>query len=554
MVTLLSESHQHLADSYKVVVVGSGYGGAITAARLSAAGHETCLLERGREWVPGSFPDSPDEMAGNLRRKKRPLGLYEFLSFPHINVFQGSGLGGGSLINANVAIRPDAEFFQHYTWPQEIQDLASDDSIWEYFDRVESVLDPEPHPGAVNPAEQLRKVAAMEKHWSTLGPDIHFHPSLPLAVNFSDDAPLNEFGVPQARCIDCGDCFTGCNVRAKKTLYMNYLPLAKQLGTRIFAQIEVRFIEKTADDRWRVHYVRRFTDKAGEEGSLLADNVVLAAGSLGSTGLLLRSRDQGLPVSAQLGERFSGNGDFYAVSYNGDDRTDIMGFGDHEYDKRAAVAAGPSIISGIQYGRDQGFTKRFIVEDASMPRAAVKLVRAGLKIIGPLGKNVGKGDKVAKLKRRARDFQWNPKGALNHTMVYLVMGVEGDLGTMTLHPRKDVVSIEWKDVAKQPVFDRISDALREHARTLKGNYVRNLNRIIEGELTTVHPLGGCAMAEGASAGVVDARGRVFDDAGGVHSGLYVADGSILRGAVGVNPFLTISAFAERIAEQAAAEI
>lgn len=553
MITALAERHEHLAADYKVVVIGSGYGGSVCAARLSAAGHDTCLLERGREWIPGSFPDTAREMAANLRRKKRPLGLYEFISFADINVFQGNGLGGGSLINANVAIRPEEEFFQQYEWPTEIEDLIASGDIWGYFERVEAILKPGPHPGAVPPERPLRKVQAMDKHWQTLGPNTHFHPSLPLTVNFGND-PENEFGVPQAPCIDCGDCFTGCNVRAKKTLYMNYLPLAKQSGARIFTQIEARVIEKIAGDRWRVEYVRRNDDKTSEKGSLTADHVVLAAGSLGSTELLLRSRDHGLSVSGRLGEGFSGNGDFYAVSYNGDDRTDIMGFGDHLHDKRAAVKAGPSIISAIQYGVGEDFDQQFIVEDATLPRAAVKLVRKGLKIIGPLGKNIGKGDLSDKLERWTRDFRWDPDGGLNHTMVYLVMGAEGDLGTMTLHPKKDVIDVEWKDVAKQPVFDRMSDALREHARTLKGNYVRNLNRIIEGEVTTVHPLGGCGMAPDASKGVVDGRGRVFDDAGGVHEGLYVADGAVLPGPIGVNPFLTIAALAEHIAEQAADRI
>src|SRR3974377_1563398 len=112
---------QRLA-AYDFVVVGSGYGGAITAARLATANlnpkPSVCILERGREWTPGSFPDTVEGVLGALRSDINPLGLYEFLNYPDISVIKGSGLGGTSLINANVAIIPDREVFEQFHWPQ----------------------------------------------------------------------------------------------------------------------------------------------------------------------------------------------------------------------------------------------------------------------------------------------------------------------------------------------------------------------------------------------------------------------------------------------------
>jgi len=550
MITALADRHCHLKDSYKVIVVGSGYGGSITAARLAAAGHEVCLLERGQEWIPGSFPDSARGIVQNLLGNKRPLGLYEYHSFSDINVFQGSGLGGTSLINANIAIRPDADLFTYYDWPKPIRDLATSGAIWDYYKRVENVIEPEMHHGVKTDdggsLRPLRKVEAMERHADTLGSDAKFHRSLPLAVNL-DECNTNKHGVPQAPCINCGDCFSGCNVRAKKTLYMNYLPMAKSKGARIFTQMEVERVEKKADGRYLVHYIRHHNDKDRSAGVLEAENVVLAAGSLGSTKILLRSRREGLAVSSALGSRFSGNGDFYGVSYNGKDVTDVMGFGDHEYDvKRSAVKAGPSIVSAIQYGHAD-FDKRFIVEDASLPRALVAVARAGLRTVGPHGKDHGKDIWKQKNKQHWRDSKWNANGALNHSQVYLVMAIDDSGGKISL--KKDQVKIEWKGVAKQEVFKRINKALTEHSKTAKANFVRNFGWLIRDQLTTVHPLSGCPMAPTGEKGVVDGFGSVFlGEGAAVHDGLYVADGSIVPGAIGVNPFLTISALAEWIAE------
>ena len=556
MITALADRPCHIRSSYKVIVVGSGYGGAITAARLAAAGHDVCLLERGKEWIPGSFPDSARTVIQNLRGRKRPLGLYEYHSFSDINVFQGSGLGGTSLINANIAIRPDPEFFTYYEWPKPIKDLAKNKRIWRYYKRVENVLCPEIHYGVKTGENDglrpLRKVEAMKRHADSLGDEARFHPSLPLAVNL-DECNTNEYGVPQAPCINCGDCFTGCNVRAKKTLYMNYLPLAKSKGARIFTQMEVQWVEKKANQEFVVHYVQHHHDRKSSAGEIKADHVVLAAGSLGSTKILLRSKQEGLAVSSALGTRFSGNGDFFGVSYNGDSVTDIMGFGDHQYDtKRSAVKAGPSIVSAIQYNHAD-FEKRFIVEDASLPRALVALARRGLRTVGPFGKDYGKDIRKQKNKQHWRDLKWRANGALNHTQVYLVMSIDNSGGKISL--RKNDVKIEWKGVAKQKVFKTINQALRGHTKTAKGNFVRNFGWLVLGQVTTVHPLGGCPMAQSPDKGVVDGFGRVFNGAGNdVHKGLYVADGSIVPGAIGVNPFLTISALAEWIAENMAKKI
>ena len=144
---MLSLPWNQRKPSYRFVVIGSGYGGSINAARLSAAlgqAHQLCILERGQEWQPGSFPSDVPGVLQQARSDANPLGLYEFLNYKDISVVKGSGLGGTSLINANVAIVPDAEVFRLAGWPRTLRY----EEMLDYYERVRDVLAAEPVPDA----------------------------------------------------------------------------------------------------------------------------------------------------------------------------------------------------------------------------------------------------------------------------------------------------------------------------------------------------------------------------------------------------------------------
>src|SRR5581483_3596 len=274
---------------------------------------------RGREWEPGNFPETVPEVVSATRSDLNPLGLYEFLNYPDISVVKGSGLGGTSLINANVAIVPDREVFELVGWPRT---LRYDDML-QYYERAREILSAGPHPRG-NPQNDgaLSKVKALERRAAELG--MHAGP-LNIAVNFTIDGP-NPHGVSQKPCIDCVDCVTGCNVSAKNTLYMNYLPMARNAGAEIFTQTKVEWIEKLDGGGWRVHG-RHYDNGSSDSFTLEARNVFLSAGSLNSTEILLRSEMHGLSISPTLGTCFSGNGDFFGLAYNGDWQTDVLGYG-----------------------------------------------------------------------------------------------------------------------------------------------------------------------------------------------------------------------------------
>jgi cholesterol oxidase len=544
----LAQPISDLKDSYGVVVVGSGYGGSILAARL-AAGLSLCILERGREWVPGTFPDEADEIVQAWRSEVNPLGLYDYRLFDEVDVLIGSGLGGTSLINANVVIQPDEDVFDHPRWPEEIREERRQGALDRYFDRVRDMLKVEPYPDT-HPV--LQKIATHQQATRARGA-VFAKPDVAVNLTRYDNRP-NEYGMSQRLCTLCGDCVTGCNVRAKNTLYMNYLAIAKQAGAQIFTQVEVIHIAKAADGGYEVHYLYRPGDgEPASPGLIHASAVVLAAGALGSTEILLRSRGYGLAVSEVLGHHFSGNGDILAMGYNTSQQTDILGFGNLQ-DDRAAIKVGPTILSLADYRGGRPLAERFIIEEGAIPRGLVDAARLKVPLLSRLrGEDTDAGDAIAETLRIARDLlRYDPKGALNHAMLYLGLGHDAADGTLVLDHR-DRVRLLWRNAPDHALVRIINDEMKAHTAVLGGTYLTNprWDKLLGHNLVTVHPLGGCGMGADADTGVVDHRGRVFDPSQGataVHAGLFVADGAIIPTAIGVNPLLTISALAERTAD------
>ena len=532
---------------YDVVVVGSGYGGAITAARVSGAGlgKSVCILERGKEWPVGQFPDTLSAVTEATRNPLiNPLGLYDFLVYKDIAVIKGSGLGGTSLVNANVAIVPDEDLFQGSAWPRTI----TREVLHPYYDTARKMLAANPHPRAL----QLLKVQALDRRAQEIGNEAG---ALNIAVNFNIDGP-NAYGVPQKPCIDCGDCVTGCNVGAKNTLYMNYLPLARNNGADIFTQAQVDWLEKLPDGGWRIHG-RHYGGLFHEGFTLDAGCVVLSAGSIGSTEILLRSEIHGLSLSPRAGTGFTGNGDFFGIAFNSAFQTNVLGFGNHpENPWSKSNATGPTIVGAIRYNPKLPVGRRFTVEDLSFPSAFVGAFMVAFGALGGEPTEVGdESDEKARLLRDNPLAPYEADNALNHAMFYLVMATDDAKGTIRLNTSfvdpNGKVEIDWDGVGREPVFTVINEELRRHARALDAHFISNpLWTVTHMQtLITAHPLGGCPLGEDYMQGAVDEFGRVFTGQGDVHNRLFVADGALLPSALNVNPFLTISALTERTAER-----
>lgn len=548
--TRLSSPVSELAGHASVIVIGSGYGGAITASRLARAGQRVWLLERGRELHPGEFPDSlPEALAnGHLSSKGNsigsPTGLFDLRTFDDMNVLVGCGLGGTSLINANVSLRAEPAVFQRDRWPDE---LKAADALDAGYSRAEKMLQPRSVPADLG----LPKLDALRRGARSLPATEFFRP--PINVTF-DDGP-NAAGIEQHACTMCGDCVAGCNVGAKNTVLMNYLPDAVAHGAKVFTKVSVHHLSR-AGDRWRVHFHLMETGREVFDDAALevtADVVVLSAGTLGSTEILLRSRDIGL--SDRLGTSFTGNGDVLAFSYNGDDAVHGIGWGTRRDDR---PLVGPC-ISGAAMVTDGPLEEHMIVEEGAIPSGMAALLPTAFAISDALdGIDLDPTvlDEFSELGRQAASLLRGPyTGALDNTMTYLVMAHDDADGTLELVD--DRVRIVYPGVSDKPIFKQIQANLEAASTPLGGEYVRNpLAQELLGEnQITVHPLGGCPMGRDHATGVVNHKGQVFDraDPTSVHNGLYVADGSVIPTSLGINPLLTISALAERTVELLAAD-
>ncbi len=557
---------------YTVLVIGSGYGAGVAASRLARAGQDVCILERGKEMLPGEYPNKIADAQGAMQFnvKGGRIGSPDAMFEVHVNDDQyalvGCGLGGTSLINANVALELDKRLLTHEHWPAAFRDDPH--AIDPYYERAREMLSPNAYPDT-HPS--LGKLDALEHSADAMGQRFY---KTPINVNFDDKT--NKFGVPQPACTNCGDCVSGCNVGAKNTTLMNYLPDAANHGAEIFTQAKVLWIER-GGDVWRVHAEHNGDGASKAAVSITADHVVLGAGALGSTEILLRSREKGLSLSDQLGSSFSGNGDALGFAYDsyfksekhGDDVTasPIYAMGVGTFDVAQEAYPGPCITGIIDMRDADDPAKGLVIQEGVAP---------GI-LAGALGPAFFFGEALAdgftrfgldQVKPRLLDAkamgeavqtdpgsiaEWAYKGPMARTQTYLVMSVDDSGGRLALE--EDRISIHWSKAGEQRTFRRDDDKMREAAEAIEAQYFSDplWSEPMGRKLITVHPIGGCGMGDDAETGVVDDTCRVFAGTKGtdVHPGLYVCDGAAIPGAVGVNPLLTITAVAERAVEKLA---
>lgn len=512
-----------MESTYDVVVVGSGFGGGVTACRLAEQGLSVCVLERGRRFGPSDFPNQPDEVPRALWHPTlNPGGMLDLRLMKDLSVLTAAGVGGGSLVYANVQLRTPADVFDEPPWPQAITRAELDP----YYDRTEEALDPRETPASPE-LPKVRAFDAMARHAGRT-PE-----RLPLAVHFGESRRHPFSGVFQQGCQNLGLCDAGCPVLAKNTVDITYLARAEAHGAEVYPLHEVQRIEPAggAEGGWRVG----FRDlQYRTSGSVQAPVLVLAAGTIGTSRLLLKNRGRLGRVSPALGSRFSGNGDALALAF---DPSAEGVTGARTYD-------GPSMTSRIDYTAEAGF----MVADGGLPKnfggllAAIREVNAltGLGRVGLYVKNaatkIGLTDRY--ITHRTVKLREEPIG---DSLVFLMLGRDAANGQMRLTPLFGCFDIRWDTEDSARLFGRMGDVAADLARAAGASspfFALKAGPL--GKFITVHPLGGCPMSDDPSRGVTDDTGRVHG-----YDGLYVLDGSIVPTALGVNPSKTIAALAER---------
>lgn len=526
---------------FDAVIVGSGFGGAVTAARLAQAGLDVCILERGRWWgadaqtaapagsAGGSsesrverlkerperraFPRGVRQVAGAVRnvrinrgrvhtnRMRDPEGLYELHLHRHLDLLTASGVGGGSLVYTNMQVQPDHDFFDAFPAELRAGELAP------YFDRVREMLRPEPV------GRRPPKNVVFEDGLRAVGRDRDLeYPDLAVAHGDPDHptAIVNAAGVSQTSCNWCGNCVLGCMERAKTTLDLTYIPAALAAGAKlrtlaeaeVFAPIDRGGAGRATSPGATGWDVRYHDHETGRRRRVFGDRLILSAGTLGTLRLLLAARDRYRTLgglSDQLGRHFSGNADQGALLLG--TRTEF----------RSSV--GPSVNAFLRHRAPEASSvHRFLAGEFGIPAD-------GLKWPAPL------------------------RRSLDSALMLIYMGAGAGHGQVRIEGTElDIDQANSHDGELFAAFDAETESL---ARTFGAGRV--VKRLATGRghdaNFSVHPLGGAAIADDPGRGVCDHAGRVF-----AAVNLYVADGSLYPTAPGLPPSMTISALAERVAE------
>jgi len=560
-------------EQYEAVVIGSGFGGAINACRLSKKWPgQVLVLERGKRYPKGSFPRSPHDLANNfwnVQSEKRATqgmkssadtrGLFDVRCFDHLDVVISAGLGGGSLIYANVFLEPPDDVFDD-RWPATCKktDLAP------YYGVAKEVLGARPVPQNDDPRRRIVRTERFQEVAKKLGrssklTDINVF----FGNDFDNPLPIgeqepNRYGALQTSCVYCAECDVGCNTHSKNTLDLNYLFVAEN---RYQADIRTEnLVDKIAalnaegdedpgadgSHGYRV-YFRDLRTGGDATDSVFARRIVISAGSLGSTEILLRCKERfaTLPnISDRLGQQFSPNGDFLGFVLAGKEesvpnygpvitqRTDFNLLDDFDRDRAFVLedAAYPAFLAWFTEGVKPGFLRL-----GALWRA-IKSVFGRLRSGASLG-SVG----YALSDILSGDVSQN-------TSVLLCMGLDKANGVMRLDSNGHI-EIHWPYRDSKLLYDAIVRAGNDFSATAGAKkYVplptwypparRNVG---------VHALGGCILGDGPGSGVVSADRDTFGQVFG-YRGLYVADGGIIPTAVGANPIATISALSEMVAE------
>ncbi|KAF5356668.1 hypothetical protein D9757_013201 [Collybiopsis confluens] len=595
-----------MRPEYDVVVIGSGYGGGVAASRMARAGKSVAVLEIGKEKWPGEYPSSLKEalselhVSGNSKNLDssrwkdvavgKPTGLYNLVLGEGQNAFVGKGLGGTSLLNANVFLEADKRTLALGSWPSELRTdvdgLDECELLFLLFPRAEAdvtglpsdysrakhMLQPSPYPEDYPP---LKKLSVLEKQANALGNGKNFY-RVPQTTFFKTE--VNNAGVQMHASTGSGQDSTGVNDGSKNSVLMNYLPDAWNWGAEIFCECEARYVKRDHSGKgYIVYYAWHGDGREHFQDSFYSELMwvrarelcFLGAGTLGTTEILLRSHAHGLKTSPMVGKHLSGNGDVLSFGYNTDEIVNGIG----REDPSASDPPGPT-ITGVIDNRGPETSPNvldgYVIEEGAVPAVLAELLQTMLEALP--GKQHPKQYGVQeRLRHVLSDTETRFLGpyatgsSVNRTQTYLIMSHDSNEGILTLNGKDDAPHLEFLGVGRTEHVKVLNEVLEKATSAVGGTFINSpfyaaFNQQVE---ITVHALGGAIMSsDGTGAdGATNHIGQVFTGGGdsrGVHEGLVCVDGSVIPTALGVNPLATITALAERsvhlIAQQKGWEI
>ena len=614
------EKAESQASDFDLVIVGSGYGAAMAATVFAGCTlvdpvtggrrpARIAMLERGTERLPGAFPDRFADLPGDIRIQGEgaPLhrgigtGLFDLRPGSDLASLVANGLGGGSLINAGVMLEPLPEVFDQLRWPKALRTFPAD--LQQAYRDARCLLGAaEPLDGTQaagspsllrdNTISVAERSPAQFQALKTLARPLGQAVPVPVTVQLDDRT--DHHPVRTSRCIQCGDCATGCNHNAKRSLDVTALPLAtRQPGFEIFTGATVLRFDPVQSGGWVVHVVptgQAQRARLNRPLRLRCAKLVLAAGTFGSTALMLRSQRARptLGFSPRLGRDVSGNGDLIAAI------TDLALEARSVGQDGVAAAnrnVGPTISGMVDLRQGRGGA---VIQALAIPHPLRRVLAETLgfvRVMGAIDAPQSAG------RSASASICTVDEDCLKRSMIFAVMGDDRGRGLATLNDRPEIepgqglavqgqdeqdrhpcdvdagdgtVSIRWlRGRRPDPSYSAAwlaqlalmakagGPEARAYADPLSrplGGAASDLTGSATGPSLTVHPLGGCPMGASWRRGVVDHLGRVFRRAGPGEaampdSDLIILDGSIVPVALGINPALTIAALALRASRQ-----